>query len=89
MWGEIPGQDGYSAYTLASYGILFGVIATHLKSHAQMGRLLGAVVLMGVLVGLYGILQHYGHDFFGITESTGGGTARVTIFMGNTILICS
>ena len=85
MWGEIPGQDGYSAYTLASYGILFGVIATHLKSHAQMGRLLGAVVLMGVLVGLYGILQHYGHDFFGITESTGGGTARVTIFMGNTI----
>ena len=85
IWGEIPGQDGYSAYTIASYGILFGVIATHLKSQAQMSRLLGAVVLMGVLVGLYGILQHYGHDFFGVTERTGGGTARVTIFMGNAI----
>ena len=85
MWGEIPGQDGYSAYTMASYGILFGAIATHLKTPAQMGRLLGAMVLMGVLVGLYGILQHYGHDFFNVTEITGGGTARVTIFMGNTI----
>ena len=56
-----------------------------LKTKAQMGRLLGAMVLMGILVGLYGILQHYGHDFFDITEGTGGGTARVTIFMGNTI----
>ena len=85
MWGEIPGQDGYSAYTIASYGILFGVIATHLKSKAQMGRLLGAVVFMGVLVGLYANLQHFGHDFFSITESTGGGSTRVTVFMGNAI----
>jgi len=85
MWGEIPGQDGYSAYTIASYGILFGVIATHMKERAQFGRLLAAIVLMGVLVGLYGTLQHYGHDFLGVTETTGGGTGRVTIFMGNTI----
>ena len=60
MWGEIPGQDGYSAYSIASYGVLFAVVATHLKSRAQMSRLLGAVVLMGVLVGLYNIHgQHY------------------------------
>ena len=85
MWGEIPGQDGYSAYTVASYGILFGVIATHLKKRAQLSRLLGAIVLMGILVGIYGCLQHYHHDFFGITEGTGGGAARVTIFMGNAI----
>lgn len=85
IWGEIPGQDGYATYTIASYGILFGVIATHLKAPAQIGRLLGAVVAMGSLVGLYGILQHYGHDFFHITEGTGGGTYRVTIFMGNTL----
>ncbi|MDA1129269.1 MAG: tetratricopeptide repeat protein [Chloroflexi bacterium] len=85
MWGEIPGQDGYSAYTIASYGVLFGVIATHLKSPVQFNRLLAAVVLMGCLVGLYGILQHYGHDFLDLTETTGGGSARVTIFMGNAI----
>jgi len=85
IWGEIPGQDGYSGYSAAAYAVLFAVIATHLKSPAQLGRLLGAVILMGVLVGLYGTLQHYHHDFFGVTETTGGGAARVTIFMGNTI----
>ena len=85
MWGEIPGQDGYSAYTVASYGIIFAVIATHLKRQAQLRRLLSVVVLMGVLVGFYGSLQHYGHDFLGTTESTGGGAGRVTIFMGNAI----
>jgi len=85
IWGEIPGQDGYSGYSAAAYAVLFAVIATHLKSPAQLGRLLGAVILMGVLVGLYGTLQHYHHDFLGVTETTGGGAARVTIFMGNTI----
>jgi len=85
IWGEVPGQDGYSAYTISSYFILFAVIATHLKGPGQLGRLLGALVLMGVFVGLYGSLQHYGHDFLGITEITGGGTSRVTAFMGNTI----
>lgn len=85
MWGEIPGQDGYSGYTLASYGVIFASIASHLKRQAQLTRLLIAIVLMGMLVGLYGSLQHYGHDFLGTTESTGGGAARVTIFMGNAI----
>jgi hypothetical protein len=43
-WGEIPGQDGYSAYTIASYGVLFGIIATHLKNRAQLARLAGTIV---------------------------------------------
>ena len=85
MWGEIPGQDGYSAYTIASYFVLFGVITTHLNNKGQLGRLLGAIITMGVLVGLYGTFQHFGHDFLSITESTGGGATRVTAFMGNTI----
>jgi len=82
LWGEVPGQDGYSAYTIASYGVLFSVIATHLRTQAQLGRLIGAVVLMGTLVGLYGILQHYNHDFLELSETTGG---KVTMFMGNRI----
>lgn len=86
MWGEIPGQDGYSAYTIASYGVLFSVIATHVKSRAQIDRLLSVIVLMGFLVALYGTFQYYGHDFLGTMESTGGGeSGRVTIFMGNAI----
>ena len=85
MWGEIPGQDGYSAYSVLSQGVIFGVVATHLRGEKQLARLVGAVVLMGFLVGLYGVLQHSGHDFLNTTEATGGSGTRVTIFMGNTI----
>ena len=86
MWGEVPGQDGYPAYTIIAYVVLFGVIATHLKTTAQLWRLIGALVVMGVLVSGYAILQHYGHDFFGLSERTGGGAGgQATSFMGNAI----
>ena len=86
VWGEIPGQDGYGAYTVASYLVIFGVIATHLRTRPQLWRLLGAIVAMGTLVAGYAVLQHYGRDFLDLTEQTGGGASgRVTSFMGNTI----
>jgi tetratricopeptide (TPR) repeat protein len=89
LWGEVPGQDGYSAYTVVAYVVLFGVVATHLKTKPQLWRLLGAIVAMGVLIAFYAILQHYGHDFFDLTESTGGGKQRVTAFMGNPIFVAA
>ncbi|PKB84264.1 MAG: hypothetical protein BZY88_00630 [SAR202 cluster bacterium Io17-Chloro-G9] len=85
VWGEVPGQDGYPAYTIIAYVLLFAVVATHLKTTAQLWRLLGAFVVMGVLISGYAILQHYGNDFLNLTETTGGGTRRVTSFMGNAI----
>ena len=85
MWGEVPGQDGYPAYTIVAYAVLFGVIATHLKTRPQLWRLLGAIVVVGVLISGYAVLQHYGHDFLGLTEITGGGKGRVTSMMGNAI----
>ena len=85
IWGEIPGQDGYPAYTIASYALIFAAIGTHLKDKAQLTRLLGAVLLMGILVGTYAIFQHFGNDFLGTLELTGGGASRVTVFMGNAI----
>ncbi|MCH7622055.1 MAG: O-antigen ligase family protein [Chloroflexi bacterium] len=85
VWGEIPGQDGYAAYTVASYLVIFGVIATHLKTRPQLWRLLGAIIAMGTLVAGYAVLQHYSYDFLDLTEQTGGGQKRVTSFMGNAI----
>ena len=85
MWGEVPGQDGYPAYTIMAYAVLFGVIATHLKTRPQLWRLLGAIVAAGTLISGYAVFQHYGHDFLGLTEVTGGGKGRVTSMMGNAI----
>jgi O-antigen ligase len=82
MWGEVPEQDGYSAYNIAVYVFLFGVLATHLKTRPQIWRFLAAIVVMGVLVGGYAVLQHNGHDFLNLGEETGG---RTTAFMGNNI----
>lgn len=86
IWGEGPGLDGYSAYTIASYCVVFAVITTHLKTESQLARLLGALVLVGFLIGLYSTLQHFGHDIFGLSETTGGSASgRATSFMGNAI----
>jgi tetratricopeptide (TPR) repeat protein len=91
LWGDIPGQDSYSAYTVVSYGLLFAVVATHLKTEAQLWRLVGAIVLMGVLAGGYAVLQHYGWDFldliepFGHTRSTS--TFGRTVFAGAILMM--
>ncbi len=83
MWGEVPGQDGFTAYTTLALVLLFAVVATHLKTGPQLGRLLGTLVFVAVVVSGYGVLQHYGNDFLGILEATGGGRSRVTSFMAN------
>ena len=68
LWGEVPGQDSYSTYTTIAYVLLFAVIATHLKTSSQLWRLLGAIVVMGVLIAGYAVLQNYGRDFLDLME---------------------
>ena len=84
LWGEVPGHDSYSAYTTTAYVLLFAVIATHLKTSSQLWRLLGAIVVMGVLVATYAILQHYDHDFLDLMVPPNG--SRSTSTMSNPIL---
>ena len=71
LWGEVPGQDGYPAYTMAAYAVLFAVTATHLKTSRQLWRLIAAFVTSGVLVALYAVCQHYwpGLSGIGVTGS--------------------
>ena len=83
LWGDVPGQDSYSAYTVICYGLLFAVIATHLKTEAQLWRLLGAIVLMGVLAAGYAVFQHYHWDFLDLTEPFGH--TRSTSSFGRTV----
>ena len=82
LWGEVPGQFGYSAYTTVSYFILFATIATHLKTRAQLGRLLGVLIVAGAVAALYGIAQHYGGDPLSLGET---GSDRITVFMANPV----
>ena len=82
LWGEVSGQFGYSGYTTVSYLVLFAVIATHLKTRAQLWRLLGVIVATGTLVGFYGIIQHYGRDPLNLGES---GSFRVSATMANSV----
>jgi O-antigen ligase len=85
LWGEVPGQDGLSTYTVATYLLLFGLITTHLKTRSQLWRLLSAVVAMGVVVAGFAVLQHYGHDLLNALEGSGGGQNRVTSTVGNAV----
>ena len=38
IWGEVPGQDGYSAYTIIAYMVIFGVVASRLKTKSRKTR---------------------------------------------------
>ena len=66
FWGREPAFDGYGFYNTLSHFVLFAVVASHLKSTAQLWRLLGAIVASGVAVGFYGILQYFALDPFGV-----------------------
>ncbi|PKB84372.1 MAG: hypothetical protein BZY88_00080 [SAR202 cluster bacterium Io17-Chloro-G9] len=91
LWGEVPGQDGYGAYTTAAYAMVFAVVATHLKTQDQQWRLMVAIAASGVLVGGYAVSQHFGGDFFRLLGPVQHGIATSTmgnaIFVGSVLLI--
>ena len=84
MWGEVPGEDGYAAYTIIAYVVLFGVIATHLRTRPQLWRLLGAIVAMGVLFAVYALVQQYGD--YPLDLRFPPNVERATSTVGNPIL---
>ena len=89
VWGEIPGRDSTAAYTFIIYILFFGLVATHIKTRSQISRMMAGIVIMGVLVSSYGVLQHYGQDFLDIGRGPGWITDTVgnAVFAGSLILI--
>ncbi len=60
IWGNRPGSDGYGLYNMLAYAVLFAAIVTHLRSSAQVSRLFVAIAVVGTVVGIVSILQHFG-----------------------------
>ena len=84
LWGGNPGRDGYGFYNMASYYLLFVIVATHLKSRPQLWRLLGVITAAATVTSVYGVLQHYGLDPF-----HQGSVARVQSSFGNPLFAAS
>ena len=82
LWGKTPGADGYSLYNIASYVLIFGVVATHIKTPAQVRRLLMAIAATGVLLSVIGTYQWAtNHPLY---ESSG---QRIVSTVGNPVLL--
>lgn len=85
MWGANPGRDGYGLYNMASYYLLFMVVATHLKTRAQLWRLLIVIAAAAAMISLYGLLQHHRIDLLlGPPRQS-----RITATFGNALFAAS
>jgi tetratricopeptide (TPR) repeat protein len=74
------------AYSTFSYIIIFGLLAGHLRSRAQIDRLITVAILTSLPVGLYGVLQRFEID----PIPWGGNTSqRVASSMGNAIFVAA
>lgn len=62
IWGRRPGGDGYGLYNMLAVAMLGVAIASHLRSRAQVYRLLSVISAAGTVVGVYAISQHFGYD---------------------------
>jgi tetratricopeptide (TPR) repeat protein len=84
VWGLIPGQDTYPAYTVLSHFLFFAAVATHLNTRAQLARLLGAMISMGTLVSALAVAQHFGIDPFNLLDPID--PTQATSTLGNAIV---
>jgi hypothetical protein len=84
LWGSYQRLQG--TYTALSYIVIFALMATHMRTRAQVDRLVTTVILTSLPVGLYGIIQHYGLDPL---PWAGNVQTRVAANLGNSIFVAS
>ena len=80
--GTRPGWDTYALYNVAPYIVMFGLVATRMRTRAQVERLIWAVTGASILVGLSGIGQHFGIDPFRFKQAP---VQQPTMTLGNPI----
>ncbi|MBI2865626.1 MAG: tetratricopeptide repeat protein [Chloroflexi bacterium] len=84
FWGSYQRLQG--TLVALSYLTVFFLTAHHLRTRAQLSRLLWVVVLDATVISLYGLVQHYRLD----PLPWGGDViARVTSTMGNAIFLAA
>ncbi len=73
-------------YTTLSYVVIFAMIASTMRTRAQVGRVVTAVIISSIPVAFYGLLQHFSRD----PLPWGGNTViRVAGHMGNAIFVAA
>ncbi len=82
VWGVDPGRDSYGLFSVASYLVIFGTVATHLKTGVQIRRLLWVLTASSMVLGVYGIEQHFGVDPF---LNNAAPQNRVALTFGNPV----
>lgn len=73
-------------YTTLAYIVIFGLMVGTIRSRAQVGRVVTAVIITSIPVAFYGVLQHYGLDPL---PWGGDVTKRVAGSLGNSIFIAA
>ena len=86
LWGRAPGNNDYATYTMLCFFLLFGVLATHLRTQSQVWRLLGVIAAAGGLVAGYAVLQHFSLDFYQLNWLN---TTRSPATLGNPVFAAS
>ena len=64
IWGIDPGWDTYGLFNLIAYLVLFGTVATHLRTRDQLRRLLWSLTATSIAISLVSVGQHFGVDPF-------------------------
>ncbi|HEX2171242.1 MAG TPA: tetratricopeptide repeat protein [Dehalococcoidia bacterium] len=82
FWGSYQRMQG--TLTFLSYVTVFFLAATHLRSRAQVDRLISVILWASLPIALYGIIQHLRLDPL---PWGGDVTARVTANLGNAIFL--
>ena len=80
--GTDAGWDSYGLFSVASYLVIFGVIASYMRTETQVRRLFWVVTASAFALGVYGVGQRFGVDWF---RDNRVAPARIPLASGNPI----